>query len=483
MGLYDAAQWAVESFGHAELGDPRRSMRLVEMTAAMAAASGLSLPQALGYQQHHLDACYDLLRTAHFVADDILDAYIQATLAKMASLPPKTRFLLCCDTSSLLFPHETVREHMGPISRVGYARGLLVHTVLVRTEEDGRPLGILAMHRWRRELGEHGKKLQRKNRLYQDRESFEWQRALNEAIHWLGDDLAAQCTVVCDREADIIELLNWLDHHRLRYVLRSCHNRTLIGDEKQLRDRVSSNPAMANLTIEVTQRGGRRARRAELTVKFARVTLRAGWRRQGATPTRPVTLTVLLLQEPRPPSGEAPLEWMLLCSERVEEGDTQTLFAQLHRIYTMRWFCEEFHRCWKSEVDVEGSRLQTREGLEKLACIKAALAMRLLELQKWVGEAQASCEEELEELEWKLLWQMTEEGAPPARAPSKEWAYKAIARLAGWSDSKRTGRAGPKTLQLGLERLETLLLGANALASLSSDLSQSSVVSDDSTFH
>lgn len=478
MGIYDATQWAVESFGHAELGDPRRTMRLVEMTAAMAGASGSSFPQALGHKQHHLDACYDLLRSPHFDADDLLDSFITATLTKMAALPTDTRFLLCCDTTSLTFNHRTARQQLGSISSSGYNRGIIVHTILVRTD-GGRPIGILAMHRWCRDPDDCGKKYRRKKRRYQDKESFKWQRALNDAIHWLGEELAARCTVVCDREADIIELLNWLDHHRLRYVLRSCYDRALVGNEKRLYARVGSSPVAAHLQVSVVQRGGRRARQATLEVRYARVTLKSVWRRKGHTQTRPVQVTNILLQEPNPPAGETPLEWMLLCSEDVETGDTEGLLRQLHRIYTMRWFCEEFHRCWKSEVDVEGARLQTREGLEKLSCIKAALAMRLLEIQKWAGEEEGSCEEDLEELEWKLLWQMTEEGEPPAQAPSKGWAYKAIARLAGWSDSKRTGRAGPKTLQLGMERLDALLLGAKAFESLSNNLSQNANTPDD----
>ena len=76
--------------------------------------------------------------------------------------------------------------------------------------------------------------------------------------------------------------------------------------------------------------------------------------------------------------------------------------------------------------------------------------MKLMEIQTWQGQEDVSCEERLQEQ--KLLWLCP--------AVSAGWAYRAVAKLGGWYDTKRTGRAGPKALRQGLEKLEWLKLGA-----------------------
>jgi hypothetical protein len=64
-----------------------------------------------------------------------------------------------------------------------------------------------------------------------------------------------------------------------------------------------------------------------------------------------------------------------------------------------------------------------------------------------------SCEEMLTEIEWKVLWKAVEKKDFPTTPPSAAWAYQAIAKLGGWSNSKRTGRTSWSTLWDGWFRL------------------------------
>ncbi|MDN7373509.1 transposase DNA-binding-containing protein, partial [Escherichia coli] len=43
MVLSDCYSWANEQFGHARLGDPRRTRRLVSLTSSLAQHAGLSI--------------------------------------------------------------------------------------------------------------------------------------------------------------------------------------------------------------------------------------------------------------------------------------------------------------------------------------------------------------------------------------------------------------------------------------------------------
>ena len=77
-------------------------------------------------------------------------------------------------------------------------------------------------------------------------------------------------------------------------------------------------------------------------------------------------------------------------------------------------------------------------------------------------EPDAPCTEVLEEAEWKCLylWEAHQRRRPvqlPSEPPSARWAYEAIGRIAGWHDSKRTGRVGWQTFWQGWHELERLV--------------------------
>ena len=73
-----------------------------------------------------------------------------------------------------------------------------------------------------------------------------------------------------------------------------------------------------------------------------------------------------------------------------------------------------------------------------------------------------SCEELLTEIEWKVLWKTVEKKDLPLTSPSAAWAYQAIAKLGGWGNSKRTGKASWATVWDGwcklTERVEGFYL-------------------------
>ncbi|MBI2379729.1 MAG: hypothetical protein HYV16_03100 [Gammaproteobacteria bacterium] len=66
-----------------------------------------------------------------------------------------------------------------------------------------------------------------------------------------------------------------------------------------------------------------------------------------------------------------------------------------------------------------------------------------------------------------MLWvSVSPDKAVPKTPPKLKWAYASIAKLGGFYDSKRTGRASWATLHLGLTRLDERVQGFNALRAL-----------------
>jgi hypothetical protein len=107
--------------------------------------------------------------------------------------------------------------------------------------------------------------------------------------------------------------------------------------------------------------------------------------------------------------------------------------------------------------------------------ITAFLAVRLQQLRERldapVDMPGVTGEIVLSEDEWKVLWLSTEHNQPlPKIAPSARWAFYAIAKLGGFTDTKRTGRPGRDTVWHGWfrlrERLDGYQLNKSALTEL-----------------
>jgi len=353
------------------------------------------------------------------------------------------------DTTTLAFTHA-VAQALGDLGGPPQSRrrGWLVHSVLFVDGETGQTVGLLEQQRWRREWATRGKHRARKARPYEQKESAQWPQASARIAERLGETMARVISV-CDREADISEYLSSKRSRAERFILRAAWDRHLHDGAHRLWAQLAQQPKCGAVSLSVPQRGGRRARVARLAVRAARVVLDPPQRVGGQLP--PLAVNAVYAVEESAPPGTAPLEWLLVTSERV------TTFAAAHQVlaaYRLRWRVEEFHKAWKQGCGVEARRLQTPENLERLAVILAFVAVRLLQLREGVEAASGQpCDTVLERHQWECLWLSTEPSSLPATVPPKQWAYYALAKLGGWSDTKRTGRVGWHTLWRGWQRL------------------------------
>lgn len=456
MVTSDATHWAAQLYGEAELGDPRRADRLVSVTAAMAAAPGLSLPEALQGDQGQINAAYRFLRNKHVEPRQLLEPCLQETHRRMVEAGAKARFLAIGDTTSLYYGHRSLRRQLGTISGHEAGRGLLAHTSIVRDADSGQVMGLIEQQLWMRAPQDYGIKHKRRQRRYEDKESYKWERQDELIAARLGEELMRRTITVVDREADVFEYLQYKLDHRQPFVLRSSYNRCLTDAEHKLNQHLRKQPVRAVAQVAVGQRGGRRARLATVDIRVTRVTLRAPDRLKGHRRVLAQRVNALLLLERQPVDGQEPLCWVLFTDQAIAQPED---LKRVMGYYSMRWLCEEYHRAWKSDVGVESWRVQSLEQLERVIYLTASVAMRVLQLQKYQGDEAISCLELLSDLEWRLLWVRFEKEPLPEQPPSAAWAYRRVARLGGWYDSKRTGRAGARALKRGVERLEDLVAG------------------------
>lgn len=461
MFIADEEQWAQALFGACQLGDRRRTRRLITYAADQAREAGASTAAvAQGDGARRLGA-YRLLNNETIRPERLAEAAFDYTL----SLAAEADTLLAIeDTTSLAFSHAVRRElgdlggHFGGHT----ARGFQVHSVLMVAAETGRLYGLAEQYRWQRPKEQRGQKHRRRQRPYEQKESYKWERA-SERLRWrlAAHGLEQSVIAVADREADIYEYLQEKTQRQEPFVVRAAQDRLLHTRREKLKAHLQARPALGYEQVQVPQRGGRKARECSLVVRTASVVLEPTSRRGNPDQQRrldPLGVNVICVEEETPEvSSNEQLHWMLLTSLPVET------FEQASRVisyYRRRSLIEAFHKAWKSGCRVEERRLQSGEALERLSVLLAFVAVRLLQLQQWSREAsERPCTALLTEMAWKCLWQSTDRRALPGQTPTVEWAYRALAQLGGFYDSKRTGRVGWETLWRGWQRLSERLEG------------------------
>ncbi len=454
--IADESEWAQGLLGGCELGDARRTKRLVDMASRLARHAGASMAKSCDGDAAAQLASYRFLRNEAIGAEAIGEGGFAAVARQVGAAQ---RVLALKDTTTLSFRHA-LADRLGPVGSEAGARthGYLVHSVLLVAGEGERTLGLVEQRWWSRDPARHGQKHARKRRAYAEKESVKWQRASERMAERLGEQMP-KVVSVCDRESDVYEYLRYKREHGQRFVLRAKVNRPLNGEEKRLFDALQERaPLIAHKRVRIDQRGGRKARTARLKLRAAPVALRAP--AQGGSGRPSVTMHAVLAREVDVPAGVKPLCWRLLTSEPIETSDE---VKQVVRDYELRWRIEEFHKAWKSGVGVERQRLQSAANLERMMVITAFIAVRLLQLRE-AAQAPASSDTPLGESllsseEWRVLWRSTERRASLSKPPSAQWAYLALAKLGGFTDTKGTGRPGWATLWDGWFRLQERLEG------------------------
>jgi hypothetical protein len=120
----DPAAWATTQFATAQLGDRRRTARLVTMATQIARDPSSSLPQETE-TWGDLKAAYRLLDRPEATFQTVATPHWQRTRAQA----DRGRFLIVDDTTEIDFGATRQATGLGPVGR-GTGRGFLVHSAL-----------------------------------------------------------------------------------------------------------------------------------------------------------------------------------------------------------------------------------------------------------------------------------------------------------------------------------------------------------------
>lgn len=359
------------------------------------------------------------------------------------------KVLLVQDTTSFNFSHHPATAGLGPLENP-YCRGFLAHSTLA-VSRVGVPLGLLEQQVWVRYDEETGKRHQRHQRPFEEKESYKWVKGLPQADE---TNSGQGYVVVCDAEAHIYEFLDEMAEQEFDFIVRAADARGFTEAGQALFASISQQTVQQRFTLSLKRRPDREARAAELELRFGPVTLKRPQRATG----RSETLTVLVVDvvEPHPPAGEAAVHWVLLTSLPVL---TIEQAQQIVQWYSYRWLVERFHFVLKSGCKLEASQLRQEAGLERLLAVYSLVAWKLLWLTYQARQTpEVPCTVALQPTEWQALYAFIHRTQSlPDTPPSLRQAVRWIGQLGGFLARKGDGEPGVKVLWRGWTRLQDIV--------------------------
>ena len=457
---------AAELVGAVELGDARLNRRLEQFVEDLLAHPQATIPEACGSWAATL-AAYRLLENEAVTPEAIVAGVGQATVSRC---PAAGVVLAIQDTTSVDYTGHRATAGVGPLESPTH-RGIVVHTTLAVTP-DGTPVGVLDQQLWARDPAQLGRRHHRQATPVEGKESAKWLRALRAGLDRVGGHCAV--VTVADREADIYEVFALAAELAGDWVIRARHDRAQVDAAGSLERAVAASPVLATQEVDVARKPTQAKRTATVEVRAAQVRVGPPAGRGAAAKARwyaahpavelvgpadldALTLGVVCITEPQPPSGERAVHWLLVTSLPVTTAAEALTCVHYYRL---RWLIERFHFVLKSGCQVEKLQLEHGDRLCRALAIYSVVAAWLLQAThraRTTPEAPATTIMDGEA--WRVLLSVHYPHQPlPAQPPTVRDAVRLVARLGGFLGRAGDGEPGVTTIWRGFRRLTDLTL-------------------------
>lgn len=448
----DISKWAKQQFGDCQLGDKRRTQRIVKLAEQVAKHPDGSTPEQTS-QWADCKAAYRL-----FDADDVsFDAICQPHWRLTRSQCEGT-WLLIGDTTEIDFGVHRETTGLGPTGNGG-GLGFLLHSSLAvnaETDEIAGLAGADLFHRKPRPKQETS--TQKKNR---PRESEVWGRVID-AVGSAPE--ATRFIHLFDAGADNYEVFCHLQLQRCGWVIRSGQKHRVVRDLKGNRgsvlETVQQQAVAGTYELKLRSRKNRPTRTATLDVRFVAVKVP---RPKQRTPfmkecgIEDVPMWIVEVCEVDAPKGVTPLHWVLLTSEPVRSFKAAW---EIIEWYEKRWVIEDYHKCLKTGCRIESRQYATSDRLQRVTGLLSVVAVRLLQL-KFLARSNPDCRAKrvVPEVWMKMLKALR----PKSRQTTVSEFFRSLAMLGGFLGRKHDGEPGWITIWRGFQKLNIAIQGAQAM--------------------
>jgi len=428
----------VKDFPTLDLGDKRRDERFVRIIENIVRHPGGSIPE-------HNERWYDTKATYEFFKnEDIkLEAITAAISAFGASQIEQQKLLVIHDTSTISY-NDLQAEGLGYIDNAA-GKGFFCHSSIAATV-NGIPLGLLNQLIWTRQSAELGKSANRKQKPFDQKESYKWYRGIQSVNQQLGEGITK--IHIGDREADIYELFFNMPDEKAELLIRARHNRkTAAGSE--LWQHISKQKVAAEEEILIPDRTGKRKRQVQVQIRYKEVEILCPVHKKGKMYESVVLTAIEIRQKGNSRDG---IHWKLLTTLAINNAEEA---KQCMRWYSYRWLIERFHYVLKSGCGIEALQLKKVESLMKAVAMYSLAAFNIMQLTYQSRQMpNVSCEIALKPRQWEALYMLRfKTNKLPKQPPTLQEATKWLAQMGGYLGRKSDGPPGLKTVWLGYESL------------------------------
>lgn len=459
----ETRQWAHEEFGHAQLGDARRTVRLVRIAAEAARHPGGRVLEVFRRPAERQGA-YDFLANPHIRENDILDAMAVATAGRCEGQP--FVFVVVDGTSLRLTDRKRAKDFGAVGTMTQGARGIkVIHSYAVSSE--GVPLGIVDQQWWNRVAQK--KRNDCRRRTVEEKETRYWLRTI-ESSNERSSGANTRLWFQVDREGDRYATLKALHHTGQWFTVRSTYGSRFVqqGRRKEcLAEVLEKAQSRGTYRLSVPSRDNRAGRIAKLCIRTASMVLGMFER-----PTRErfqLPVNVIDVHEMgTPPHGEEPIHWRLLTNHSIDTDEDVTLVLYG---YTQRWRIEDLNRTWKSGAfRVEDTQLRSTQRVIKWAMIMVAAAARIKRIKHLARtdpSQPASVEFTPHEITATLLMKRKykkQTEVIPESMPTIGQFTTWLAELGGYTGKSSGGPPGSVTIKRGLDFILPIAAALAAIA-------------------
>lgn len=431
----------IKDFPHLDFGDVRRDQRFITLLENITSKPGASIPQQ-NSDWYNVKAAYNFFKNEKVTLESLQKTITAYGFSKVSDLE---QVLVIHDMSNISF-NDLQSKGLGYLdSKDG--RGIICYSSMAATVE-GVPLALLYQHTWIRSLEELGKAKNRKQRNFEDKESYEWYQGIT-TVNTLGTE--THKIHLADRAADIYELFFSAYEPNTDLLIRAHYNRKL-KDGSDLWDSLKEQESKGNITLSIPDAKGRKKVSVEAEVRYSKVEILRPTKSKDKYAS--VELTAIeVTQKGIVKNEDDRICWKLLTT--LEVASLADVMKYI-KWYTYRWLIERFHYVLKSGTKIEELQLKDAISLQKAISVYSLASFKIMQM---VYESRqypdASCEIVLTKKEWIALYILIHPtGEIPESPPTFSQAVRWIGRLGGHLGRNSDGPPGLKTIWLGYRRVQ-----------------------------
>lgn len=452
------SSWAEDEVHTADLADRRLNKRLAVLLEQLGEHPQLSIPAACGGWNETMGA-YRFFDNEKTSFEKILAPHRDATVERMKSSPV---VLLAQDTTEYDENINLGPKGLGTLKDVS-KRARRLHPTVAFTPSR-ICLGVVKAAYWARD--EASPRQERRRKGVDEKESGHWLESYQDSCALQGQMPDSLLVNLADREGDIyewfVEYQDYAPAVRAQWIVRATQNRCLQGASgdaaKWLWSALVHAPALGYTEVHVKPRPNRAARLAQTTLRAATVTLKPPARVGYRLPV--LEINAVLAREEMPPSGQKPLEWLLLTSLPIASFEQA---ATVVAWYAVRWCIEVYFHVLKSGCQIKRLHLETEERLLPCLALYMVIAWRVLFCLMLARAApDMDCEIVFDPQEWRAAYIVVKRCPPPLSPPRLSEVILLVASLGGYFARKHDGPPGAKAMWIGLQRLSDFVIALEA---------------------